>query len=251
MLRLCLILAIIASLGAAAVSQLKVAKKIEGITTERDQYQKERDTARTDARQSKKDAKQAEKQAEDLGNELTDTKASLETFRAKSIQQEKRANDLDAKYTEAERSLTTAQQRLSKFVVTGVTPEQITGMTAQIKEAREQRDAFQEENKVLLRTVNQLDARLKRYVGEDTEVKLPKGLKGKVVAVDPKWDFVVLNIGTKQGVLKDGKMMINRDGKLVGKVRITSVQDNRSIANLIPGWSQPGLEVMEGDEVLY
>ena len=72
-------------------------------------------------------------------------------------------------------------------------------------------------------------------------------LKGKIVAVDPKWDFVVLNIGGDQGVLQDGEMLVSRDGKLVAKVIVRSVQKDRCIANVVPGWKLG--DVIEGDEV--
>ncbi len=74
-----------------------------------------------------------------------------------------------------------------------------------------------------------LKSDLERYTeGYDREVALPPGTKGKVVAVDPKYEFVVLDIGGNQGVLKDAKMLVNRGGKLVAKVKITSVQPDRS-----------------------
>jgi hypothetical protein len=35
----------------------------------------------------------------------------------------------------------------------------------------------------------------------------------------------------------------------VGKVKIVSVEPNRSIANIMPGWKLG--EIMEGDQVIY
>ena len=42
--------------------------------------------------------------------------------------------------------------------------------------------------------------------------------------------------------------LVNRNGKLVAKVKVRSVQKDRCIANVLPGW-QLG-DVMEGDQVL-
>jgi hypothetical protein len=69
-----------------------------------------------------------------------------------------------------------------------------------------------------------------------------------VAATDPKWDFVVLNVGDAQGVKKDGELLISRGGKLVAKVIVTSLQKDRCIANVIPGWKLG--EVLEGDQVI-
>jgi len=83
------------------------------------------------------------------------------------------------------------------------------------------------------------------YKTPDYKVPLPPSLQGKVLVSDPKWQFVVLNVGEDQGVLPAGELLINRGGKLVAKVKISSVQKDRSVANVIPGW-QLG-EIFEGD----
>ena len=90
---------------------------------------------------------------------------------------------------------------------------------------------------------------MKALTTEDYEVKLPAGLKGNVLVADPKYEFVVLDIGEKQGVLEDGKLLVNRRGKLIAKVRVKSVQSDRCIANVLPGWKQE--DIMEGDQVVY
>jgi hypothetical protein len=57
----------------------------------------------------------------------------------------------------------------------------------------------------------------------------------------------VLNIGENQGVLPDGELLVSRDGRLVAKVIVRSLEKNRCIANVMPGWKLG--EVIEGDEV--
>ena len=96
--------------------------------------------------------------------------------------------------------------------------------------------------------IKRLENELAIYKTPDYAVPLPAGLKGKILVTDPKWNFVVLNVGEEQGVLEHGEFLVNRDGKLVAKVKVRSVQKDRSIANVVPGW-QLG-EVMEGDQVI-
>ena len=78
---------------------------------------------------------------------------------------------------------------------------------------------------------------------------MPAGLRGKVLVADPKFDFVVLNIGEKEQVVPYGRFLVSRNGKLVAKLKVQSVQPDRSIANVMPGWNLS--EIMEGDEVFY
>lgn len=43
-------------------------------------------------------------------------------------------------------------------------------------------------------------------------------------------------------------MMVSRDGKLIAKIKVVSVQADRCIANIMPQWKLG--DVMEGDLVL-
>lgn len=96
--------------------------------------------------------------------------------------------------------------------------------------------------------IAQLNNQVDELLGHDHPILLPAGLKGEIMAVDPKWDFVVVNVGENQGVLQNGELLVSRDGKLVAKVIVRSVQKDRSIANLVPGWKLG--DVFEGDEVI-
>jgi hypothetical protein len=100
---------------------------------------------------------------------------------------------------------------------------------------------------VLSRKIYSLSNELAKYIGPDNIVRLPASLKGKIVVVDPKWDFVVLDIGDNQGVLDRGELLVSREGKLVAKVIVFSTEKDRCIANIVPGWKLG--EVIEGDVV--
>lgn len=97
-----------------------------------------------------------------------------------------------------------------------------------------------------------------------------KLLKGKVVEVSKKWDFVVLDIGSKSKVEqafgnkkiavdviipKNEEMLVARriDGdnsEYVGKVKIVKVMENSSIANIVPSPLMKD-KIHEGDVVFF
>ena len=249
MLRICLILTILAGIGALAVGQLKVAEKIKTITTERDENATQRDQARSDATKSKSEAKKAKEEAEKVSQELATTKSELETKTVRLADQEKRANTVSAELQKVTADKIEAQRSLAQWMALGVTPDQVKTIQAAAKKAEDERDAVEEEKKVLLRNNRQLAGELNRYKGDNTKVELPAGLKGKVIAVDPKWEFVVLDIGSNQGLVEYGELMVNRNGKLVAKVLVTNVQAAKSVANILPEWKQA--DVQEGDQVIY
>ena len=70
-----------------------------------------------------------------------------------------------------------------------------------------------------------------------------------VLTVDPKWNFVVLDLGADKQMLEGGVLMVHRNSQLVGKVRISEVMPNRCVATVVPGWTLGDIE--EGDQVLY
>ena len=59
---------------------------------------------------------------------------------------------------------------------------------------------------------------------------------------------MVLNVGERHGALENGVMLVNRNGRLVAKVQIRSLQPDRCIANVLPNWKLG--DVMEGDQVI-
>lgn len=99
-------------------------------------------------------------------------------------------------------------------------------------------------------TESQLDTYKQK---EDKRVKgiMQAGLEGRVLAVNPAWNFVVLSIGDRQGVLNNSELLIKRDGQYLGKVRITSVEPSTSIADIVANSLPPGVAVQPGDNVIY
>jgi len=79
------------------------------------------------------------------------------------------------------------------------------------------------------------------------EKEAAKSVMGKVVLVDAQWNFVILNIGRTQGISANAEMVVHRGEELVGKVRISNVSSDLSIADIIPDWQKQPMK--EGDRV--
>ncbi len=77
------------------------------------------------------------------------------------------------------------------------------------------------------------------------------GLTGRVLAVNPGWNFVVLSVGDRQGAATGATMVVTRGGRVIGKTRITSVEPSTSIADVIPGSFAKGVSIQPGDVVVY
>ena len=160
----------------------------------------------------------------------------------------KRAGKLTEDLTKTRQERDSAQQELAAYKVVGLSPEQVAGINREFKKLQETLSGTQEENKVLGKKVDRLQAELDRFLDPRKPIYLKASCKGKVLITDPKWNFVVLDVGEDKGMKGGGELLVNRNGKLVGKVVVRTVQKDRSIANVLPGWELG--EVMEGDQVI-
>ena len=68
-------------------------------------------------------------------------------------------------------------------------------------------------------------------------------IKAKVLKVDTESNFVLLNAGRKQGVMKNYDFSIFRDGVFVAKVNVFDVQDDLCAARIVV----PKLAIQRGD----
>jgi uncharacterized membrane-anchored protein YhcB (DUF1043 family) len=247
LIRISLIVAIVAALAVGTLNILLVRDKINTLIDQRNEFHNKWDQTRNELDSTKKELAKTQNDLAQTQQDLTNTMTQLTKVEADDQAQTKRANELADKLAKTSQELDDTQNQLAAYKATGYTPDQIGGLAKTIKSTQNELEAVKEENAVLQRTVSRLTVKLNELIGSNYVVTLRADLKGKIIAVDPKWDFVVLNIGGDQGVLEDGELLVSRDGKLVAKVIVRSVEKDRSIANLMPGW-QLG-DVIEGDVV--
>jgi uncharacterized phage infection (PIP) family protein YhgE len=77
------------------------------------------------------------------------------------------------------------------------------------------------------------------------------GLRGTVLAVNQAYNFVVLNLGTRHGVESNAEMLVLREGTLIGKIRISSVEPATAIGDIITNSLALGAQMQPGDRVIY
>jgi len=246
LLRISLIVAILAALAAGALNVLKVREKINTLMSQRDDYHKQYDDTNTKLASTTQTLNKTKADLAQTQQQLNDAVAARKKAEDVAATQQKRADDLAAQLTKATADRDDAQAKLAAYTATGKSAAEVATLAKELKDAQDAIDIANQEKLILTRTIARLNNKLNELLGPgDYVIKLRPDLKGKVVVVDPKWDFVVLNIGEDQGVIEDGELLISRDGKLVAKVVVRTVQKDRSIANIVPGWKIG--DVYEGD----
>lgn len=248
LLRICLILAILTGVGVIGVSQFMLKPQIEEIITTRDHNKTEWDKSKSELAKTKTTLKNTSEKLAKTETTLEETKGQLTATTAKFESEQKRANGLQDGLNKSNSELKAAKDQLFTYESTGVKPEEIRGLVASVKSFTVENQALKAESQMLVRKVNQQEITIKNLTGNNEDPLLPRDIRGKVVVVDPKWDFLVLDIGAKNSLVQNGVLLVSRNGELVAKVRVMEVQENRSIANIMPGWKIK--DVTEGDLVL-
>jgi len=80
---------------------------------------------------------------------------------------------------------------------------------------------------------------------------MEKGVHGRVLAVNSGWGFAVVSVGDKQGAAQGKTLVVSRGGQAIGKLRISNIESNQSIADIVTGSFVGGSYVQPGDDVVY
>lgn len=76
------------------------------------------------------------------------------------------------------------------------------------------------------------------------------GKEINVVAVNTTWNFVVISIGNKDGMVAGTEISIKRHGQVIAKAKVTSVEVLTSAADLMKDSLASGITVEVGDQVV-
>jgi len=71
-----------------------------------------------------------------------------------------------------------------------------------------------------------------------------------VSSVFPKWGFVLLDKGNKDGVYANAELEIERNGETLGRLFVTRVEQDRSVANFVANTWPEGSLPQKGDHVV-
>lgn len=250
-IKILLILALLTGGGSIAVSHFMVKPRIEKAEKEakdNDQKYKSEVVAKGKVQTELNETKQV---LDTTKSELETTKTALAGKTSEAEAATANVNRLTGELATSKKETVAAVATAQKYFDLKKSPEDIIKTYAELPKVIKERDVFTAENKVLQTRVNGLVNKLRELDKNSLiapAVRLPAGLSGKIISVDPRYEFVIINIGGKQGALVDGEMVIVRNGEMVGKLRISSVEPDHSVANIIMSWKKK--DAVEGDTVL-
>lgn len=170
--------------------------------------------------------------------ELQRTQNELESAKSEIVQLHETIRAKDAELDEKKSQIATLEEEKSALEI------QVDDLNAQIASMQDQIATLEEEKAMLEAQLAKCDAEVN---AGNTNMKL--GTKGKLVYVNPEWNFGVIDIGVADGSQAGGEMMVRRGDELLGRIRISAVKDSISIVEILPEYQEQAIK--EGDDVLF
>ena len=222
---------------------------------------------KTELANTKTTLRKTEAELKDTTDKLTAALATIEDQKAQIAKLkgdlDKAAADLTKATTDLEektKTLADIQTQMEKLKADtgGSDPKELAIKIAELSNTNTKLQTEVAELKQVQETLNnRVRENDDKLVTANTEVKRYRdnvakaGLTGKVLAVNPGWNFMVLSVGDKQGAAVGAIMVVMRGGEAIAKAKITSVEPATSIADIVPGSVRRGVTVQPGDTVLY
>jgi len=247
--------AVVALFAAAIFGGLNVAK-VKGLRS----AVAEATAAREDAERSRAlrekelKAREAAIAAEQAKLAKPEGKSSVAEGQVAEILKEK--TQLEAKLHDKESEILALQKQLNEKQPGSANPgaPSAAELQAQLDDARTQLDSAEREKNLLadkLQSVKERSAQLEDEKKRRAVAHGKVGVRGTILAVNQAYNFVVLNLGGRNGVEPHSEMLIVRDGTFIGKIRISSVEPATAIGDIITSTLARGVQVQPGDIVIY
>ena len=254
-----LIFASVGLLSLSAVFALLNLQKTRGLRTEIVQGESARQTAERQRVSREKQLKEREAAVAAATAKFGDTQSKVTNTEAELAKVQAEKNELQTKLRTNETEIADLRKRIENAepkTAPGAVPATSTAeLQAQLEDAKKQLDAAERE-KILL------SDKMKVTQDKSTQLETEKkhrpppgpsnpGIRGTVLAVNQAYNFVVLNMGARQGVEPNSEMLILRGGSFIGKIRISSVEPATAIGDIITSTLARGVQVQPGDTVVY
>jgi hypothetical protein len=162
----------------------------------------------------------------------------------------------DAEFVELDKTLKEVNKIL-EALGGGVTIEALPDKILQIEADRKSRIAKLEElvvlagaaEKLLEKNRAEMDRLVKRDVGRNARIGR-NAMEAVITAVDQDWGFLVIGAGSNSGFTPQTSLLVQRDGRMIGRVRPSSIELTQTIAEIDFKSLSSGVRLQPGDHVM-
>jgi hypothetical protein len=234
------------------------SSKLKGLRNESVSTTSARETADRARMASERKLKAREVEFAKAASKATAAEAKATSAETDLSKTQNEKAELKSKLQASEGQIADLQKRVAEATVgevpgasEGVSPNELKAL---LDDTKHQLVAAEQEKSILADKVRAAQDRVAAIEEEkkrrESGVNAP-GVHGTILAVNQAYNFVVLSMGDRQGVVPNSEMLVMRRGALIGKIRVSSVEPTTSIGDIITNSLARGVQVQPGDTVIY
>jgi hypothetical protein len=104
-------------------------------------------------------------------------------------------------------------------------------------------------SKALAATRAEIDRLVKREIDRSARIGR-NGMEAVVTAVNQDWGFLVIGAGSNSGFTPQTSMLVQRGGRLIGRVTPSAIEPTQTIAEIDFTSISAGVRIQPGDRVI-
>lgn len=98
---------------------------------------------------------------------------------------------------------------------------------------------------------NEEKARLAKVEEERVDGIKRNQMQAVITGVNQEWGFLVIGAGSNSGFTPQTSLLVQRDGRMIGRVRPSSIEPTQTIAEINFRTLVPGTRIQPGDQVIF
>ena len=161
---------------------------------------------------------------------------------------------LNADLSKINKQIEELKSKLQDFGVSSVQEiqEKMESLEASNKKLQEDIDQIKTATEVASKRRAEQASELASRQKEQAEYRAALAKNGEeypVLSVDPQWGFVVIGAGQGSSIDPNTVLLVTREGRSIGKLKVTSLEKNQTVADIIKDSVPSGMSIQPGDRV--
>jgi len=188
---------------------------------------------------------------------VSENESRIASAEAELVKTQTEKSDLQGKLQANEAQIAELQKHIDEMNKNSANPNpgapSVAELQAQLDDARKQLEGAEHEKTFIAERLGPTreQSRAPEVMVQRREPSFHPSVRGTVLAVNQAYNFVVLNLGNRQGLAPNAEMLVLRETTIIGKIRISSVEPATAIGDILGNSLARGVQVQPGDTVIY
>jgi len=188
---------------------------------------------------------------------VSENESRIASAEAELVKTQTEKSDLQGKLQANEAQIAELQKHIDEMNKNSANPNpgapSVAELQAQLDDARKQLEGAEHEKSFIAERLGTTreQSRSPEVMVQRREPSFHPSVRGTVLAVNQAYNFVVLNLGNRQGLEPNAEMLVLRETTIIGRIRISSVEPATAIGDILGNSLARGVQVQPGDTVIY